>query len=254
MKISFFLLSLHFLFLFFSPAYGDNKSTKITHCPCEKIIEEKKCENPDCIEICNLQNFFNEIDQLLITQCLEKGVQKKNFSQTETPITDFERLLASSIKKIENIKAENKKILEKNCPECNLFPKIEAQFKSIYTKETCKKEYLKTHSYKWKYQIKLKASATCKKKHKTKIQKSIQNWINNTLREKNNKRSKKLWKECPENCSFNVHYVSQINEEDCSGDLDLKVDCTHQTDTTFLSIPMYDMLITYKENLKCKEN
>ena len=246
-----FLFSLH-LAIFYLPLSFSEKPIP-PNCPCDKIRIEKKCDNPDCIKICNLQHLFNEIDEQIINQCLKDGAQNTIFVLKKAKITQFEAFLKESKNKIAEIETKHKKALRKNCPHCYLLSKISSRFKPKQAEKNCDEKYLQTYLYSHREHLKLKEDETCGKKKRNQIFKHLKRYVKNIIyNSNNNELSKKLYADCPNLCSFDISYTLQIDENNCSGDLDLKVACTHKVKTRFF-VPVYDISITYKGGLQCQE-
>ena len=152
LSIRFFLiLSVGYFFLF--PVFGN------TTCDCEKIIKEKKCDNPDCIKICNLQSVFDSAGQLLQEKCLkkittekkEKFKEKELFSAkgvkgTAAIALDVEGFLKKKKKIIKTINQKNKNIVKKTCPGCYLHSKVTTKITPQRGEENCDK-YIQTEEF-----------------------------------------------------------------------------------------------------------
>ena len=123
-----------------------------TNCPCEKILEEKKCDNLDCIKICNLESVFDSAGQFIKTQCM-KGLEKKIFTLKEKQVTKFEGFIDDVKEEIKEIEKKNQKKLTKTCPNCHLSSKVTVQSTPKQKEENCE-TYMKTNKYKkWKEMI-----------------------------------------------------------------------------------------------------
>ena len=249
--MSFFLFSLHLAIFYLPLSFSEKPITP--NCPCDEIRIEKKCDNPDCIKICNLQHLFNEIDEQIINQCLKDVAKNTTFVLKKAQITQLEGFLKESKDKIAKIETEQKKALKENCPQCYLLSKISSQFKPKQAEKNCDEKHLQTYLYSHREHLKLKENETCEKKKKNQIFKHLQHYVKNIIFDNNNNElSKKLYADCPNPCSFDISYTLQIDENNCSGDLDLKVTCTHRVKRSFF-VPVYDMSITYKGDLQCQE-
>ena len=124
-------------------------------CDCEKIIKEKKCDNPNCITICNLQNVLNSFGEKVYAKCMEK-IQKKGFKKKKN--FPPEKVYGSSIKRIIKDRKEeiietnqkNGKILKQNCKGCNLSSKVNTEIRPEQAEQKCNK-YVQTNNFRlWK--------------------------------------------------------------------------------------------------------
>ena len=309
-------------------------------CDCEKIIKEKKCDNPDCIQICNLQSVFDSTGQLLQKKCMKKIKTKNNkkekfkekelFSAKTVKGTKVPGLLNRKKRVIQTIEQKNTYIVKKNCPGCYLHSKVTAKIIPQTEKEKCDK-HIKTEKYKlWKKhtmddsafcnssedgqtkeQEKLcelnheyeyccdhlkpyephyvyiqnpshqlvdyfesqkswmgnypkdmtlkKQSSSCEKNHISLInaylndyEKALRERKGDILRQSSVDFLKKIWTDCPTGCSFAVSYAKNINSNQCYGDLEMKVICTHRKKTKWTGNPLYDISIDYKGDVKCQ--
>ena len=131
-------------------ALGEVKSV---NCPCEKILEEKKCDNPDCIKICNLDFILNSTGQLIKKQCMEGMEEVKTFTLQEKKISKLEGFISDSKKEIKEIEEKNTEQLTKNCPGCHLTSNIIVQAIPKQKGENCD-TYIQTDKYKkWEKMI-----------------------------------------------------------------------------------------------------
>ena len=242
-KIAFFFS----LFLFFGSHSWTSLADSI--CDCEKIIKTKRCDNPDCIKVCNLQDSLTDINFHLAEICLGKGNQAFNFKKADVKATQIEFLIKQAKERIEEIEEKSKELLKKNCPYCQLLSKISAHFKVEPQKKNCPDQYLKTHYYKNSKRMDLQKGAC----NKAKIFSYFESYVRDLVSGKNVV-SRKLWTACPDPCSFDVSYSVKIDEEQCKGEFDARVDCTHGVDKSFFGIPIYDLEINYTGSLKCKES
>ena len=237
------------LFLLLSPvALAQSNSI----CDCERIKRELKCDNPDCIKICNLESFFNQINLQLNKQCLKSEEINKKFKKKKISAMHLESFSQKVIEHIKKLEADEKQTLEKNCPDCGLVSKISADIDPILPKKTCPQQYLKVHSYSQAKKLSLKNERDCGETEKKKLIEAFTDYSEEIIRGKT-EASKKLWNECPDGCSFDISYVIQINEEDCSGNINLNIACTHRVKKSFWNIPIYNVSIDYEGVLKCAE-
>lgn len=294
-KIMFFWI----VWLTFFSSFSTAEQPKNPFCPCEKIKQEKRCENPDCIKICNLQSLFAETHQKITDQCLKENPQNKSWTKKKVLATKLQSFLKEVKNKVQKIETASQATLEEICPHCYLFPELSAQFKPKPQEESChthiqspkykkwKKlreedeefcdsldltdeqetlcqvddkfsaccdsQYLKTHELPLSKSINLKETETCSKKQQQNIHKYFQEYVS-ALVSGNDKipASQKLWSKCPNPCSFSVNYTIQMDTDKCSGDLSLKVDCTHRVEKSFF-IPVYDVSVKYKGGIQCQE-
>ena len=123
-------------------------------CDCEKIIKEKKCDNPDCIEICNIQDVLNSAGELMYAKCMEKiqeeGFQKKKqFPPKERSAGAIFSYIQMQGKRIQKLNKENNRILkdsEESCPGCDFISKVSTDIKPDQAEEKCK-EYIETETF-----------------------------------------------------------------------------------------------------------
>lgn len=242
---------LAFFFLLFSSTYSEAEATKYTMCNCEEIEKTKKCEDPKCIPICEISTAIEAAGKVAAKKCMEKGIDGKSFSIKKTIITKLEDFLHKSEEEIKKAEEKHKKILKEHCPECALHPQTNVSFVPIIKKETCEKKHLKTHDHKVRAVLNLTHSKKCTKQHITQINHDFQGYVEGILRKNKKPFSKKIYKECPDGCSFDVTYIVTTNEEKCLGDLELKVACTHQTKKSWF-VPVYDISLNYEGNVKCQ--
>ncbi len=243
------IMSLFFL-AFFSIQIGAEST--LEQCPCDQIKAEKKCSNPDCISICGLQDFFDQLQGKTIEQCLEGGVVEKSFSMDEADMwEDGGPFLEKSKKEIDKIEKLNKKQVKANCPNCHLLPEITIHAEPFQEEKDCPSKYIKTHEYKTTKKLPVKTD--CSMEHKNKMYEYFQNFVESVVEKNESEHAKKLWRACPDPCSFDMNYVIQVNEGICQGNLTLKVLCTHSYDTTWVGVPYYNLFVGYKADLQCKE-
>lgn len=246
-----FFLFLYFLFLsIFWPhfVFGD---FNIPFCPCDKIKKEKSCENPDCIKVCGLNDMFSKLGGKVREKCLKGGVLEKIFSNEKVKLTKLQRFIKGAKDEIKEMDRINKRVLKENCPSCDFLSEMKGVFSPIYKERNCSKQYLKTHEY--THKVQLKEAVHCGDKQKSKIVKELQKYVQNIVSDSNNNElSKKLWSQCPESCSFATQYIIRVDESDCLGNLDLKVTCTHRVDRSAF-VPIYNTSIIYKGEISCKE-
>ena len=282
-------------------ALGEVRSV---NCPCEKILEEKKCDNPDCIKICNLEFAVDSAGQFIKKQCM-KGMEEKTFTLKEKKISKLEGFISDSKKEIKKIEEKNTEQLTKNCPGCHLASNIIVQAIPKQKEENCD-TYMKTNEYKkWreitskdkdicsslgnsftnnlskeeekkickldkkysvccdtKYldrtyeydnnmKIELRKGETCGEEQLSDINNYFSKFVGSVLGGSNHEFSKIIWLQCPDGCSFNVSQVSQIDKKNCAGNLVLRVNCAHKSDTSWL-IPIYNISINYEGDIKCQ--
>ncbi len=295
-------------------------------CDCEKIKKEQKCDNLNCIKICNLTSAFASAGRLLEEQCMQKIAgkqqlkQKVSFSAKGIKGLSINGFVDDKEQAIKEINQKNKQILTEKCPGCSFDSKEKTQiipqkekeacnkhvqtqeykswrknnrkgsafcgFFSSKTKEQekiceredeyaycCPRQYLKTYTH--NYRIKRsnpqfqsylegqsipaqKNAPSCGKEYINAMNsyigdytKAIMSQDTQNLSSKAAEFSKTIWKECPDGCSFGVTSVRRFDNEQCSGDIDLKVMCTHQKKTEWKN-PFYDILISYEGNVKCQ--
>lgn len=217
-------------------------------CPCAKIKAERKCGNPDCVEICGLQSLFKEISEQAEEQCLKEGLKDKTFVLNEAKITAFEDFLEESKEKIKEIEEKNQKNMDDSCPDCHLNTELELDFDPLQSEKNCDEEYIKTHKYSHSKKLE---SETCGQEQETKLHAYFQEYVESIIGgENNSEMAKKLWKDCPDPCSFDINYSLRTDKKNCSGDINLKVKCTHRVEKSWL-IPVYNISITYKGVPKC---
>ncbi|MCZ0932674.1 MAG: hypothetical protein OXJ52_05955 [Oligoflexia bacterium] len=232
-----------------------------TLCDCEEIVKTKKCDNPDCVKICNLKNPLMDISSFFVETCLGKGSDYV-VSKEDVVATEALSLIEKSKQTIMEIIEKSKESLKKNCPQCQKLYKISARFGFKPKKKTCPEEYLKVHSYKESKQMDQKKGA-CNLDELlnylenyaiflvTKNKQYTPKGISSADKKLMESRSKKLWAVCPSKCSFLTNYVTTINSEECKGEVDIKIGCTHKVETKWFK-PIYDVDIDYKPDLKCK--
>lgn len=140
--------SLSFLFLFYGlfsffvfPFLGNAKQS--LNCPCEKILERGKCDNPDCITVCNLQHVFNEAGEFIAEKCLEKGTKEISFDIKGENVSELEDVIDD----IKDIVEDNDEILQKTCPGCLSKGETKAKLVPNPDEEGCNK-YIYTNEYK----------------------------------------------------------------------------------------------------------
>ena len=252
-------------------------------CDCEAIKRAGKCNNPNCIKICGFQTSLNEISSNIVEKCigtdnLDFNFDKKesvsafetasaepsqieviiekhigqgnltfNFKKEELSATSISALTKQTKEKIELIQSASKKQVAKNCPGCELNPEISARFKVNPPKKNCPQQYLKTHSYKSSKKIGLQNGLCREDQIFSYSQKYMKDIISG-----DSEISKKLWKDCPDPCSFDVSYSVRIDEKLCQGDVDVRIDCTHRVEKSFFGVPEYDVSIKYTGRLKCE--
>ena len=121
-------------------------------CDCEKIIKEKKCDNPDCITICGLQDVLNSAGQKLYAKCMEKitksGFKKKvKFPAEERSRGSVKGYLQTQGRKVQKINKKNNKILKRHCEDCDFISTVSTEIKPGQAEEKCDK-YIKTTNFK----------------------------------------------------------------------------------------------------------
>ena len=235
-----------FGFLLFCGFFAFIGSAKESTCNCKEIIETKKCDNPNCLKICAVLYPLSNLQSQMAELCLGEGNQSLSLKKQNISALDIASITSEIKQKFLKIEKIGKKNLEKNCPQCKLMPEMSAHFKVEPPKKNCPDRYLKTHHYK-KDKTKNKDKGVCKK---TEIFKYFENYVQNLVNGKKED-SRKLWADCPDPCSFEVSYSVKIDEENCRGDVDVKIDCTHRVEKSFFGIPIYDVEFKYEGNLKC---
>lgn len=226
-----------------------------THCPCDEIKQTQKCTgDPNCIKICILENSLTGLNEMAINQCLEDYSEEKTYSLKDTPASEFEDFLKEVKKKMAEREELQKKELNDNCPDCGLVSSIQAVFDPTKQPDkNCAEEYLRPHRYNKGTRIELQEGEACADTQKEKIYKYFQDYISNIISgEDESELSKKLWKDCPDPCSFAPVYTIKINPANCSGVLNLVVHCTHRVEREWF-VPVYDMSITHKGEIQCQE-
>lgn len=305
-------------------------------CDCEKIIKEGKCDNPDCIKICNLQSVLDSASQVLQEKCLKKIKTRKNkkekfkeeelFSAEAVKGTSVKSLLDKKKETFKTIDQENKRIIKNSCHGCYLQSKVDAKIipqtkkekcdKHIQTEKyelwrkhsmndstfcdtsedskglcelkdeyeyCCPKQYLKIYKHslyiknpgselanyfesqkswngKYPKNMAVKNSSTCVKENINLMNAYINNYVKallagkeaDILKKDGIDFSKKIWTDCPTGCSFAINYVKNINSNQCSGDLNIVVGCTHRKKTKWTGNPLYNIAIEYKGDVKCQ--
>ena len=232
-------------------------------CDCKKIVETKKCDNPDCIKICSLGNSLISINSHIIETCFGKDrgytVSEKNIV-ADKALSLIEKSKADIMRMVE----ENKKLLQEKCPHCQQEYKISAQFGFEPKRKTCPERYLKAHHYKESKKMNLK-KGVCNtdellsylESYATFLVTNSKKYLPKEISEDSRKLAKslsqKLWADCPSKCSFLTSYVTTIDPEECKGEIDIKVNCTHKVETKWFK-PVYNMDIDYEPELKCKES
>ena len=277
-KIKFFKVFLiAFIFGFFVFIAGAEDSA----CNCEEIL----C-NPDCIQICSLKMSLKEIRAQLIKNCFG-GDNSYHLKKENISAKKIAKLIEKSKKEMVSLAKKSEKSLKEKCPDCDKLYKISAKFDFKPEKETCPQKYLKTHSY--TETKKMQASGgTCNKDEILTYLESYATYLvtkqglekkdecissldptNMSCKEKKiiesgpfksmsledkklmKSKMKKLWASCPSQCSFLTSYTSTIDSNNCSGKVDIKVDCTHKVKTSFF-VPIYDVKFDYEPDLQCK--
>lgn len=215
-------------------------------CDCEQLRTTGDC-NPNCVKICAFQIPLNEISASVVEKCLSQEKWFHDIIKKES----ISLLKANSLKreaerKITEHHLKGQELLKKNCPNCDLVPKILSVFKAKPRKKNCPEQYLKPHFFEVVKKVDIE-KGSCNKK---KIIGHFEKYIKDKLLGKGAD-SKKLWASCPDPCSFQFNHSIVIDEEACEGTLNLRVDCSHRVDRTFLGIPIYDVDISYTGDLKC---
>ena len=219
-------------------------------CNCEKIRKTGECSNPNCVQICGFQLPLNEINQALIKKCLGKKSWTYHSKKPDVPASEVKALITSAEKSIEGIHSKGEASVEKNCPNCEIIPKISADFKVNPLEENCPQQYLKTYKYNHNKKFELKKGMCNKDKIFQYSGKYVEKVVNSP---QTNPESKKLWEACPDPCSFQINYSVKIDEKNCKGEIDLKVDCTHRGKRKGLfQLPIYDVKVSYTGDLKCE--
>ncbi len=134
-----FWLASYFLILSFS----GKAEGQTPNCPCEQIREEGKCDNPDCIEICNLQDVFIDVRKRLKDKCLEDGTRKKTLSALDAGFGTIKGFIGD----LREIEEKNVEVINDNCPACHLFSEIDSKITPKPKDEKCD-EYVYTEHYK----------------------------------------------------------------------------------------------------------
>ena len=216
----------------------------------------------DCIKICALTVPLTDIDSHLAEMCLGKN---NNYILTEknVVVTKALSLIEKSKGEITRLIQRNKELLKEKCPHCQKLYKISASFGFEPKKKTCPEQYLKTHYYKESTRKDMK-KGVCDTGEVlnylesyatflvTKNKKYIPKGMGLSDQKAMESNSRELWEACPAKCSFLTSYVTTIDPEECSGNVDVKVSCTHKVETEWFK-PIYDIKIDYKPDLKCKE-
>ena len=230
------------LFLFFFVFQYQSRA-----CDCEQIKRQEYCYNPNCIQWCGLEDFFEDINKPIIKQCLP-GIQTKEvFKQNPLSLRAVPGFLGDIKKEINEKESTEKKILKKNCPHCSLFPEFKFHFALESSKKICPEQYIKNH----KYQKAIKFERKNSKCNKDKAMVSLQNYVKSVMGKDASPEAQQLWADCPDPCSFDNNFSIRINEEDCVGAISLNVLCSHPH-RGFLGVPIYNASVEYKRALQCK--
>lgn len=228
---------------------GKASSSANSTCPCEEIRRTKICENPDCIKICNLQNLFHEINRTMANKCLKDNKQY-DFNYESILLSGLEPLIKNIKIRIQEIEKENNKKLQDTCPNCHLNRVIKTDFPPHQKSKNCPEKYLKTYTY--TKSLRSKNPGKCGNTERTKLHDQFDQFTNNIVRsEDSSPEAQKLWKACPDPCSFYISSVTQMDTEKCAGKIKLNVHCTHEVKRNFLDIPFYDVKINYKGVPQC---
>ena len=148
----YFLFSLVLLLFPVSTSFGSNP------CNCEKILKEGECNDPDCIKICNLENVFDSAGKLIKNKCLKGTKTIPEYKVTDIRANEIEDHLEESNEEYKEIKEENEKKIQKNCPGCNISAKMKALMTPVIKKEGCDK-YINTDNFKqWREEIDKKST------------------------------------------------------------------------------------------------
>ena len=218
-------------------------------CDCKKIRKTGECNNPNCAQICDFQLSLNEINRGLVEKCLKKEKWDFGLNKKKVSAASIESITQQVQKRIEEIQKEGEKRIQDNCPNCQLIPEISALFKVNPPKKNCPEPYLKTHKYENSKIFDLK-NKVC---DEVQVFKYFEKYVRHVV-SGDSEISKKLWKDCPDPCSFQVNYTVKIDEKKCDGEIDLKVGCTHKVEKGLFGIPIYDMNFRYTGDLKCESN
>lgn len=282
----FFSLSLWFSIFFATQTKALTSQEQSSACDCEAIKQERYCDNPDCIQICNLEDLFYEINSTFLMQCLPGKNESETIRDDNISITKVEEFLRSAKASILEIQDNDEKELDKNCPGCDFDPEIKVHLHLKPYNKSCPEEYIKEHHYKKTHRLELE-SPTCdtektpkqfrsrarSKKteepegcpdkqsqnsgsenlicNKEKIHEEFENYMKSILIDKKTKESKDLHKSCPTPCSFDSVFYVKIDEKTCEGKLNATVLCTHPK--RGLLGPIYDASVKYtRGGLQCK--
>ncbi|MCY4321486.1 MAG: hypothetical protein OXC37_03655 [Bdellovibrionaceae bacterium] len=214
-------------------------------CDCEKLRTTGEC-NPNCVPICAFQLPLNKLNTSVIEKCLGESKWSYTIIKKEgVPGTEITSLKNSAEDRIEKYHEGGKESLKKNCPNCDLIPKILTSIIPVTPKKTCPEEYLKSYLFRESKKID-KEDGVCDKK---KIFSYFESYVKSKL-DKSTEESKKLWEDCPSDCSFRPHYSLTIDEQNCEGQSNLKIDCTHKARRKLLT-PYYNIKVSYTGDLKC---
>ena len=218
-------------------------------CDCEKIKQTGECSNPNCITLCGFQTSLEEISSNLAKKCLGEDNLIFSFSKTNVSAKDIKNVSATAKQKIEMIEKSSKNNLIENCPQCDLDSEISAHYKVVSPEKNCPEPYLKDYHYKNVIKQDKKNGACEEDKIFSQFGLYVKDLVSG-----GSEVSKKLWKACPDPCSFDVSYVTKIDEVKCEGAVNVKIGCTHRVRKSFWGIPIYNVQIDYKGGLQCKES
>ena len=237
-----------------------------------------------CNQVCRLDESSKELWEKIEGKCLQGGEPEKHFYGKDMNLKKIADVVKNKITPIlENIEVENRKKLKGNkCAGCDLLSEIRTEFKTRPTGEkTCKSAV--SNTYRYREVQPLNREETCDKKNRSKVFKKFKNYIDPFLDPRIKSTSPNwdafrgrcsdkegdcpykqafvdsadFYQKCPMNtCDTNITSVLKIDPVTCRGYLDLILNCTHPTTTTWMivaTLPNYDVDIFYNARLQCLE-
>lgn len=216
-----------------------------TDCDCDLIKQGAGWENFNCIKSCNFEEDFNKHQDRFSQQCLSQKIMEKKVHKDQVKGIKLAFVLKNIQKELSQFEAQQEEPLKKKCPNCHFVSQTDTrvQFSSKKRIGTCPADKIKSKNYKVSFKDKkAKNSNSCREG----LNKEFHSYINKILLGQNLE-GKRLWKECPEGCSFQTYTKSRINIETCEGYLDMRVYCDHQVKKK------YNILSRYQAYLQCKE-
>ena len=208
-----------------------------SHCDCEGIKNSSAVCLPDCVLFCGLTGAFWQAGDFFNEQCREGAQSPIPILQNETGgLLGLRGIFRDATEKITQL-IEEAPIPENKagCEDCSPTVKIHNMTQPrTFEQDSCDEQYIRTHYFRHRVTKPVNAEGLCANKQRQQIFQELQDYSQHLLAnegdgsEETVRLSEELYDKCPSGCSFYTGSTISINMGNCSGQIDMHVNCNHE--------------------------